>query len=103
MKKNEFEALKKRVVTLISNSIQQDQDMTQSFNTSMAKSLFINLPKHKEVIKTCHGIIGFYEFCKEKNMMYNFATNALHDIRECAYNYQQPWFCPRTSRYAKQS
>lgn len=100
MKKIEFQTLKEKVIELISESIKQDSDMTESFNNSITKSAFENLPKHKDVIRTCNGIIGFHKFCNEKNMIDNFAHNALHDIRECALNYKEPWFSPRTARYA---
>lgn len=100
MKAIEFQILKEKVIELISESIKQDLDMTESFNNSIVKSAFENLPKHKEVIRCCQGIIGFHKFCEEKNMSFNFSTNALHDIRECAFNYKEPWFSPRTARYA---
>jgi len=103
MKAIEFQVLKETVIELVCESIKQDFDMLRSFNDSIVKSAFENLPKCKEVIETCQGIIAFHKFCEEKNMLFNFSTNALHDIRECEFNYKEPWFSPRTKRFAKLS
>ncbi len=98
MKKQEYQELVDKAMTLVADSI-RDEELRNTF-WGWGK-VFRTLPKHRETVRTLKGIVGFHEYCTEKNDMGPFLFNAVHDIVECCKNYTEPWFSPRLGRFAK--
>lgn len=98
MKKQEYQELVDKAMTLIADSI-RDNELRDTFWGW--EKMFRMLPKQRETIRTLKGIVGFHEYCTEKNDMGPFLFNAVHDIVECCKNYTEPWFSPRLGRFAK--
>lgn len=99
MKKDEFQQLTETVMQAVKKAMAGDTELRETFETCIEQN-FRALPKHKEVIRTLKGIVGYLRHCDDtKTPRPTFVCNALHDLSECAENYTEKWFAPRLSRF----
>lgn len=103
LKQAEFVELRCECFRILRNLVDKMENRDDFKPTFLELTIKVcGLPQTEAVKNTYKGIIGYYIWLGDNGRLPgNFLESALHDLAECAKNYAENWYSPRTEEYAR--